>query len=175
MYVMGDMAAIRAAPLYGLHEEVTTLATAMPSTGDLIWRQVLSWLGIPGLALAVAMLLTVQEPPRAGAERGMPAPAAAAAAPAPSSSTIVTSSSIATAAAAPPPNAVAASSVTTAVAPGSGDASASQHSDTSLFGPLLSLFSNKPFMVISAAAGKQTCDPVRVISGCHRRVEVLSN
>jgi hypothetical protein len=162
MYVMGDMAAIRAAPLYGLSEEVTSMAAAMPTTGDLIWRQVLSWLGIPGLALAVAMLLTVQEPPRAGARKAVPAPAAVTAIAVPATSEIAASTTMAVSTAAAVPTGVSASSITTAAVPVAGDAGSSQQSEMSLLAPLLSLFSNKPFMVISAAAGRYSL----VVSGC---------
>lgn len=122
---MGDMAAIRAAPLYNLSNEVTEMATAMPVAGDIIWRQVLSWLAIPGLALAGAMLLTVAEPPRTASRAQLAA-------------------------------AVSSQPVGTALAvagPGVALQPAATETAQSLLAPLLSLFNNRPFLVISAAAG----------------------
>ncbi|KAF6255340.1 hypothetical protein COO60DRAFT_1627563 [Scenedesmus sp. NREL 46B-D3] len=59
MYTMGDMAAVT--PLYNYNFHVIAYEAAAASGGG-GWRDLFTWIGIPGFAIALLMLLTVREP-----------------------------------------------------------------------------------------------------------------
>jgi hypothetical protein len=76
IYTMGDMAAVT--PLYNYNFHVIAYEAAAGSGGG--WRDLFTWIGIPGFAIALLMMLTVREP-RHENEGSAAAAAAAAAAP----------------------------------------------------------------------------------------------
>jgi hypothetical protein len=59
IYTMGDMAAVT--PLYNYNFHVIAYEAAAGSGGG-GWRDLFTWIGIPGFAIALLMLLTVREP-----------------------------------------------------------------------------------------------------------------
>ncbi|GAB4820526.1 hypothetical protein N2152v2_007572 [Parachlorella kessleri] len=63
LYTQGDMAAITPVYTYAIPGEDGAMPPDSPFSG---WRQLLGWLGPPGLALAVLCMLTVDEPRTAG-------------------------------------------------------------------------------------------------------------
>ncbi|WIA21299.1 hypothetical protein OEZ85_000532 [Tetradesmus obliquus] len=65
IYTMGDMAAVT--PLYNYNFHVIAYEAAAGSGGG-GWRDLFTWIGIPGFAIALLMLLTVREPRHAEAE-----------------------------------------------------------------------------------------------------------
>jgi hypothetical protein len=63
LYTQGDLAAITPVYTYAIPGEDGAMPPDSPFSG---WRQLLGWLGPPGLALAVLCLLTVDDPRTAG-------------------------------------------------------------------------------------------------------------
>jgi hypothetical protein len=63
IYTMGDMAAVT--PLYNYNFHVIAYEAAAGSGGG-GWRDLFTWIGIPGFAIALLMMLTVREPRHEG-------------------------------------------------------------------------------------------------------------
>eukprot|EP00197_Chlamydomonas_leiostraca_P004774 CAMPEP_0202869508 /NCGR_PEP_ID=MMETSP1391-20130828/12490_1 /ASSEMBLY_ACC=CAM_ASM_000867 /TAXON_ID=1034604 /ORGANISM="Chlamydomonas leiostraca, Strain SAG 11-49" /LENGTH=662 /DNA_ID=CAMNT_0049549835 /DNA_START=458 /DNA_END=2443 /DNA_ORIENTATION=+ len=145
VYVVGDTAAIRTVEDFGA--SVAASGEKLASMGPEVWRDLMVWLGAPGLLLAAALMLTVPEARQERLQRGQPAAAAP-----PSPSTAAAPALPAAAEAAPPPAATSMALVPAAAVTAPAAAAGAAAADEAAKPGIFSLFKNPVFMAITGAA-----------------------